>query len=86
MWRYTTFYVYYALLLVAVILSCLTDQPPLFSQAVKDKVRLPDAGTLHAEALIGPGINVGDLITSGAALRMLGELITRRWFGLLVTT
>uniref|UniRef100_A0A671YCQ1 Multidrug resistance-associated protein 1 n=1 Tax=Sparus aurata TaxID=8175 RepID=A0A671YCQ1_SPAAU len=38
-WRYTTFYTYYALLLVALFLSCLTDQPPLFSQAVKDLVR-----------------------------------------------
>ncbi|MEQ2159785.1 hypothetical protein GOODEAATRI_026851, partial [Goodea atripinnis] len=40
-WRYTTFYIYYAFLLVALVLSCLTDQLPLFSQAVKDSVRLP---------------------------------------------
>uniref|UniRef100_A0A3B4X872 Multidrug resistance-associated protein 1 n=1 Tax=Seriola lalandi dorsalis TaxID=1841481 RepID=A0A3B4X872_SERLL len=40
-WRYTTFYSYYALLLVALFLSSLTDQPPLFSQAVKDTVRPP---------------------------------------------
>uniref|UniRef100_A0A3P9NFR5 Multidrug resistance-associated protein 1 n=1 Tax=Poecilia reticulata TaxID=8081 RepID=A0A3P9NFR5_POERE len=32
-WKYTTFYIYYAFLLVALVLSCLTDQPPLFSQA-----------------------------------------------------
>uniref|UniRef100_A0A3Q2QHM4 Multidrug resistance-associated protein 1 n=1 Tax=Fundulus heteroclitus TaxID=8078 RepID=A0A3Q2QHM4_FUNHE len=32
-WRYTTFYIYYAFLLVALVLSSLTDQPPLFSQA-----------------------------------------------------
>lgn len=38
-WRYTTFYIYYALLLVALFLSSLTDQLPLFSQAVKDPVR-----------------------------------------------
>uniref|UniRef100_A0A8C5H691 Multidrug resistance-associated protein 1 n=1 Tax=Gouania willdenowi TaxID=441366 RepID=A0A8C5H691_GOUWI len=38
-WRYTTFYIYYGLLLVSFILSCLTDQPPLFSQMVKDPVR-----------------------------------------------
>ncbi|XP_039980041.1 multidrug resistance-associated protein 1 isoform X3 [Xiphias gladius] len=43
-WRYTTFYSYYALLLVAVFLSCLTDQPPLFSQAVKDSNPCPEPG------------------------------------------
>uniref|UniRef100_A0A8B9RNF7 Multidrug resistance-associated protein 1 n=1 Tax=Astyanax mexicanus TaxID=7994 RepID=A0A8B9RNF7_ASTMX len=31
--RYSTFYIYYALLLISLILSCLSDQPPLFSQA-----------------------------------------------------
>lgn len=36
--RYTTFYIYYTLLLISFILSCLSDQPPLFSQAVKDSV------------------------------------------------
>uniref|UniRef100_A0AAX7SZW9 Multidrug resistance-associated protein 1 n=1 Tax=Astatotilapia calliptera TaxID=8154 RepID=A0AAX7SZW9_ASTCA len=41
-WRYTTFYIYYALLLIALFLSSLTDQPPLFSREVKDSVRLPD--------------------------------------------
>uniref|UniRef100_A0A669BAZ5 Multidrug resistance-associated protein 1 n=1 Tax=Oreochromis niloticus TaxID=8128 RepID=A0A669BAZ5_ORENI len=41
-WRYTTFYIYYALLLIALFLSSLTDQPPLFSRDVKDSVRLPD--------------------------------------------
>lgn len=39
-WRYTTFYIYYALLLVALFLSCLSDQLPLFSPAVKDPVSL----------------------------------------------
>uniref|UniRef100_A0AAQ6AG73 Multidrug resistance-associated protein 1 n=1 Tax=Amphiprion ocellaris TaxID=80972 RepID=A0AAQ6AG73_AMPOC len=39
-WRYTTFYIYYALLLVALVLSCFTDRPPLFSQTVKDSVNL----------------------------------------------
>ncbi|KAM4717797.1 multidrug resistance-associated protein 1 [Anableps anableps] len=43
-WRYTTFYIYYALLLVALVLSCLTDQPPLFSQAVKDSNPCPEPG------------------------------------------
>uniref|UniRef100_UPI003AAA51D4 multidrug resistance-associated protein 1 n=1 Tax=Centroberyx gerrardi TaxID=166262 RepID=UPI003AAA51D4 len=43
-WRYTTFYTYYALLLVALFLSCLSDQPPLFSQAVKDMNPSPEAG------------------------------------------
>uniref|UniRef100_A0A668AGB7 Multidrug resistance-associated protein 1 n=1 Tax=Myripristis murdjan TaxID=586833 RepID=A0A668AGB7_9TELE len=39
--RYTTFYIYYTLLLVALFLSCLSDQMPLFSQSIKDTVRLP---------------------------------------------
>ncbi|XP_070778984.1 multidrug resistance-associated protein 1 isoform X2 [Enoplosus armatus] len=43
-WRYTTFYIYYALLLIALFLSCLTDQPPLFSQAVKDSNPCPEPG------------------------------------------
>ncbi|CAJ1076635.1 multidrug resistance-associated protein 1 [Xyrichtys novacula] len=43
-WRFTTFYIYYALLLVALILSCLSDQPPLFSQAVKDQNPCPEPG------------------------------------------
>ncbi|KAM3597276.1 uncharacterized protein V6R79_002334 [Siganus canaliculatus] len=43
-WRYTTFYTYYALLLVALFLSCLTDQPPLFSQSVKDANPCPEPG------------------------------------------
>ncbi|XP_040919381.1 multidrug resistance-associated protein 1 [Toxotes jaculatrix] len=43
-WRYTTFYSYYALLLVALFLSSLTDQPPLFSQAVKDSNPCPEPG------------------------------------------
>ncbi|KAM9392165.1 multidrug resistance-associated protein 1 isoform 2-T2 [Pholidichthys leucotaenia] len=43
-WRYTTFYIYYALLLIALILSCLADQPPLFSQAIKDSNPCPESG------------------------------------------
>ncbi|KAM9744789.1 multidrug resistance-associated protein 1 isoform 1-T1 [Menidia menidia] len=43
-WRYTTFYTYYTLLLIALFLSCLTDQPPLFSQAIKDSNPCPEAG------------------------------------------
>ncbi|XP_030581396.1 multidrug resistance-associated protein 1 [Archocentrus centrarchus] len=43
-WRYTTFYTYYALLLIALFLSCLTDQPPLFSQSVKDSNPCPEPG------------------------------------------
>uniref|UniRef100_A0A3Q1GA62 Multidrug resistance-associated protein 1 n=1 Tax=Acanthochromis polyacanthus TaxID=80966 RepID=A0A3Q1GA62_9TELE len=43
-WRYTTFYIYYALLLVALVLSCFTDRPPLFSQAVKDSNPCPEPG------------------------------------------
>ncbi|XP_017294825.1 multidrug resistance-associated protein 1 isoform X1 [Kryptolebias marmoratus] len=43
-WRYATFYIYYALLLVALILSSLTDRPPLFSWAVKDTNPCPEPG------------------------------------------
>uniref|UniRef100_A0A8D3BME4 Multidrug resistance-associated protein 1 n=1 Tax=Scophthalmus maximus TaxID=52904 RepID=A0A8D3BME4_SCOMX len=43
-WRYTTFYIYYSLLLVALFLSCLTDQPPLFSKTVKDPNPCPEPG------------------------------------------
>ncbi|KAL6103555.1 abcc1 [Pungitius sinensis] len=43
-WRYTTFYTYYALLLVSLSLSCLTDQLPLFSEAVKDSNPCPEPG------------------------------------------
>lgn len=39
-WRHTTFYIYYGLVLVALILSCLTDQPPLFCAAIKNTVSL----------------------------------------------
>ncbi|CAL8264121.1 unnamed protein product [Lota lota] len=45
MWRNTTFYTYYALLLVALFLSCLSDQPPLFSQTIKDENPCPEAGS-----------------------------------------
>ncbi|XP_068605615.1 multidrug resistance-associated protein 1 [Brachionichthys hirsutus] len=41
-WRYATFYSYYALLLAALLLSCLADQPPLFSQAIKDTNPCPE--------------------------------------------
>lgn len=40
-WRNTTFYIYYGLLPVALLLSCLTDQPPLFCATVKTLVSLP---------------------------------------------
>ncbi|XP_056263509.1 multidrug resistance-associated protein 1 isoform X1 [Pseudoliparis swirei] len=43
-WRYTTFYIYYALLLVSLLLSCLTDRPPLFSEASKDSNPCPEPG------------------------------------------
>ncbi|KAK7938450.1 hypothetical protein WMY93_001776 [Mugilogobius chulae] len=43
-WRYTTFFIYYILLVVALVLSCLSDQPPLFSQAVKDTNPCPELG------------------------------------------
>ncbi|KAF6719853.1 Multidrug resistance-associated protein 1 [Oryzias melastigma] len=43
-WRYTTFYIYYTLLLLALILSGLSDQMPLFSQAVKDSNPCPEPG------------------------------------------
>ncbi|XP_053473507.1 multidrug resistance-associated protein 1 isoform X2 [Ictalurus furcatus] len=42
--RYTTFYIYYALLLISLILSCISDQLPLFSPAVKDPNPCPEAG------------------------------------------
>uniref|UniRef100_A0A8C6UTS8 Multidrug resistance-associated protein 1 n=1 Tax=Neogobius melanostomus TaxID=47308 RepID=A0A8C6UTS8_9GOBI len=41
---YTTFFIYYILLLVALVLSCLSDQLPLFSQAVKDTNPCPESG------------------------------------------
>ncbi|XP_064415228.1 multidrug resistance-associated protein 1 isoform X2 [Latimeria chalumnae] len=43
--RYVTFYVYYMLLLVQLVLSCLTDQPPLFSEEVKDENPCPEYST-----------------------------------------
>ncbi|XP_066545950.1 multidrug resistance-associated protein 1 isoform X2 [Amia ocellicauda] len=42
--RYTTFYTYCALLVIQLFLSCLSDQPPLFSQAVKDSNPCPELG------------------------------------------
>ncbi|XP_046722465.1 multidrug resistance-associated protein 1 [Silurus meridionalis] len=42
--RYTTFYIYYALLLISLILSCISDQLPLFSPTVKDSNPCPEAG------------------------------------------
>ncbi|XP_041672661.1 multidrug resistance-associated protein 1 isoform X2 [Cheilinus undulatus] len=44
LWRFSSFYIYFALLLIALILSCLSDQPPLFSQAVKDQNPCPEPG------------------------------------------
>lgn len=43
-WRYTTFFIYYTLLLVALVLSCLSDKSPLFSLAVKDTNPCPELG------------------------------------------
>ncbi|XP_011615233.2 multidrug resistance-associated protein 1 [Takifugu rubripes] len=43
-WRNTTFYIYYGLLPVALLLSCLTDQPPLFCAAVKTLNPCPEPG------------------------------------------
>ncbi|XP_050957855.1 multidrug resistance-associated protein 1 isoform X2 [Labeo rohita] len=42
--RYTTFYIYYTMLLISLILACMSDQPPLFSQAVKDSNPCPELG------------------------------------------
>ncbi|XP_067274888.1 multidrug resistance-associated protein 1 isoform X1 [Pseudorasbora parva] len=42
--RYTTFYIYYPMLLISLILACLSDQSPLFSQAVKDSNPCPELG------------------------------------------
>ncbi|XP_026871524.2 multidrug resistance-associated protein 1 isoform X1 [Electrophorus electricus] len=42
--KYVTFYVYYALLLISLVLSCFTDQPPLFSSSVKDSELCPESG------------------------------------------
>lgn len=39
-WRSVTFFLYYVLLLVSLVLSCLTDQLPLFSRAVSTLVSL----------------------------------------------
>ncbi|XP_038135917.1 multidrug resistance-associated protein 1-like, partial [Cyprinodon tularosa] len=43
-WRSTTFYLSYVLVLLSLVLSCFTDQPPLFSQAVKDTNPCPEPG------------------------------------------
>uniref|UniRef100_A0AAY4BSE5 Multidrug resistance-associated protein 1 n=1 Tax=Denticeps clupeoides TaxID=299321 RepID=A0AAY4BSE5_9TELE len=42
--RSTTFYIYFALLLLSLLLSCLSDQPPLFSHAVKETNPCPESG------------------------------------------
>ncbi|XP_036795301.1 multidrug resistance-associated protein 1 isoform X1 [Oncorhynchus mykiss] len=42
--RYTTFYIYYTLLLISLLLSALSDQPPLFSEASKDANPCPEIG------------------------------------------
>lgn len=44
LWRFSSFYIYYFLLLLALVLSCFTDRPPLFSQAVKDSNPCPEPG------------------------------------------
>ncbi|XP_015215911.2 multidrug resistance-associated protein 1 isoform X2 [Lepisosteus oculatus] len=44
LFRYFTFFTYFALLLIQLFLSCLSDQPPLFSQAVKDSNPCPELG------------------------------------------
>ncbi|XP_041062098.1 multidrug resistance-associated protein 1 isoform X2 [Carcharodon carcharias] len=40
--RDTTFYLYFVLVLIGFVLSCLTDQPPLFSESVKDSNLCPE--------------------------------------------
>ncbi|KAJ8251178.1 hypothetical protein GJAV_G00218150 [Gymnothorax javanicus] len=42
--RYTTFYIYYTLLLLSLVLSCISDSPPLFSKVVKDANPCPELG------------------------------------------
>lgn len=42
--RFTTFYIYFALVLCALILSCFKDKPPLFSTENIDPVSLPAIG------------------------------------------
>ncbi|XP_062841096.1 multidrug resistance-associated protein 1 [Trichomycterus rosablanca] len=42
--RYTTFYTYYALLFISLILSCLSDQPPFFSKTIRDLNPCPESG------------------------------------------
>ncbi|XP_012682680.2 multidrug resistance-associated protein 1 isoform X2 [Clupea harengus] len=43
--RYSTFYIYFTLLLISLFLSCFSDRPPLFSQAVKDPNPCPESGS-----------------------------------------
>ncbi|XP_077590459.1 multidrug resistance-associated protein 1 [Stigmatopora nigra] len=43
-WRHTTFFIYYTLLLISLVLCCLSDKPPLFSQVVKDPNPCPEPG------------------------------------------
>lgn len=42
--RFTTFYIYFALVLCAFILSCFQEKPPLFSPENLDTVSLPQEG------------------------------------------
>ncbi|XP_037664364.1 canalicular multispecific organic anion transporter 2 isoform X2 [Choloepus didactylus] len=42
--RFTTFYIYFALVLLALILSCFREKPPLFSPANADPNPCPEAG------------------------------------------
>lgn len=51
--RFTTFYMYWVLLLVELILACFSDQPPLFSQSVKDPVsEATPTSALHQSAAV----------------------------------
>lgn len=49
--RFTTFYIYFALVLCALILSCFKEKPPLFSPENLDTVSLPQEGaTVYVSA------------------------------------
>ncbi|KAL4659053.1 multidrug resistance-associated protein 1-like isoform X1 [Arapaima gigas] len=42
--RFTTFYIYWTLVLVELVLNCLSDKPPFFSKTVNDPNPCPEAG------------------------------------------
>lgn len=50
--RFTTFYIYFALVLCAFILSCFKDKPPLFSTENTDPVSLPAVGDGRASQFV----------------------------------